>query len=106
MYAGSAVGGGAAPNALVGARAVSVLAGRGVYTTGTITGRAAPFAVFLIVTVLVLPSRGMDTARAVTRAATVSAFRTHWFTSSLFMTSVIMITDTVGGSLPTNMLTV
>ena len=55
MDAAGAVGGGAAPDALVGAGAMAVLASRRVDASGTVARRSAPFAVLLVVAVLVLP---------------------------------------------------
>ena len=75
--AAGAVGGGAAPDALVAAGAVAVLARGRVDATRTIARRAAPLAVLLVVAVLVLSCRTMYAARTVARASAVSAFRTH-----------------------------
>ena len=55
--AAGAVGGGTAPDALVGAGAVAVLARGGVDTPRTIARRAAPFAVLLVIAVFMLPRR-------------------------------------------------
>ena len=55
--AAGAVGGGTAPDALVGARAVAVLARGRVEASGAIRRRAAPFAVLLVVMVFMLPRR-------------------------------------------------
>ena len=52
-----AVGGGAAPDALVAARAVAVLARGGVDAPRAIARRAAPLAVLLVVAVFMLPRR-------------------------------------------------
>ena len=86
--AAGAVGGGAAPDALVAARAVAVLARRGVNAARAVARRAAPLAVLLVVTVLVLTRGRMDAARAVAHASAVSAFRTHLFSSKNVMTTV------------------
>ena len=75
--ASGAGGGGAAPDALVGAGAVAVLARRRVDAGGAVVRRAAPFAVLLVVAVLVLPRRRMYASRAIGRTAAVSAFRAH-----------------------------
>ena len=77
----------AAPDALVRARAVAVLARRGVNAPRTIGRRAAPLAVLLVVTMLVLPRGAVDTTRTVARRPTMSAFRTHP-QISLFRSSV------------------
>ena len=53
--AAGAVRCGAAPDALVGAWAVTMLLRRRIDAAGTVAGRAAPFAVLLVVAVLVLP---------------------------------------------------
>ena len=79
--AAGAVGGGAAPDALVAAGTVAVLARRGVDTSRAVARRAAPFTVLLVVAMLVLPRGRVDASRAVARASTVSAFRTHLFSS-------------------------
>ena len=85
--AAGTVGGGAAPDALVAAGAVTVLARRGVNTSRAVARRAAPFTVILVVAMLVLTRRRMDASRAVARASTVSAFRTH--TLSLHLVYII-----------------
>ncbi len=54
VVAAGAVGGGAAPDALVAAGAVAVLLRGRVVAARTVARRAAPFAVFLVVAVLVL----------------------------------------------------
>ena len=83
MPAGGAVGtaeagrGRAAPDALVRARAVAVLARRGMGAPEAIGRRAAPLAVLLVVTVLVLLRRAVAASEAVTRRTAMSAFRTH-----------------------------
>ena len=56
----------AAPDALVRAGSVTVLARRGMNATRTITRRAAPFAVLLIVTMLVLLRLAVSATRSVT----------------------------------------
>ena len=53
--AAGAVGGGAAPDAFVGAGAMAVLASWRVDASGTVARRTAPFAVFLVIAVFVLP---------------------------------------------------
>ena len=58
--AAGAVGGGAAPDALVAAGAVAMLARGGVDAGGTVARGAAPFAVLLVVAVFVLPCGRMD----------------------------------------------
>ena len=75
--AAGAVGGGAAPDALVAAGAVAVLARGRVDAARAIARRAAPLAVLLVVAVLMLPRGRMDAARAVARTSAISAFRTH-----------------------------
>ena len=50
-----AVGGGAAPDALVGAGSMAVLASRRVDASGTVARRSAPFAVLLVIAMFVLP---------------------------------------------------
>ena len=75
--ASCAVGGGAAPDALVCAWSVAVLARGRVNARGAVARRAAPFAVLLVVTVLVLPRWRMYASRAIARATAISAFRTH-----------------------------
>ena len=52
-----AVGGGSAPDALVAAGPMAVLARGRVDASGAVARRAAPFAVLLVVAVLVLPRR-------------------------------------------------
>ena len=79
VVAAGAVGGGAAPDALVAAGAVAVLLRGGVVAARTIARRSAPFAVFLVIAVLVLPRRRMDASRTVGRGSAVSAFCTHVF---------------------------
>ena len=81
VVAAGAVGGGAAPDALVAAGAVAVLARGGRDAAGAVARRAAPLAVLLVVAMFVFPRRRMDTARAVACATAVSAFRTHLFFS-------------------------
>ena len=75
--AAGAIRGGAAPDALVGAWAVAVLARGRVDAAGAVARATAPFAALLVVAMLMLARGGMDAARAVARAAAVSAFRTH-----------------------------
>ena len=53
--AGGAVGCGAAPDALVGAGAVAVLARGRVDACGAVARRAAPFTVLLVVAMLMFP---------------------------------------------------
>ena len=53
--AAGAVGGGAAPDALVAARTMAVLARGRVDASGTVARRSAPFAVLLVVAMLMLP---------------------------------------------------
>lgn len=67
-----------APDALVRARAVAVLARGGMDTPRTVGRRAAPLAVLLIVTMLVLPRRAVDAPRSVARRPAMPAFRTHF----------------------------
>ena len=86
--AAGAVGGGAAPDALVAAGAVAVLARGRVDAARAIARRAAPLAVLLVVAVLVLPRGRMDTARAVARASAVSAFCAHLCSSKNVTTTV------------------
>ena len=83
MDAAGAVRGRAAPDALVRARAVAVLARGGMDTPRTVGRRATPLAVLLIVTMLVLPRRTVNTARAVTCRPAMPAFRTHFKLPSL-----------------------
>ena len=75
--AAGAVGSRAAPDALVAAGAVAVLARGGVDASGAVARRSAPFTVLLVVAVLVLPRGGMDASRAVARRSAVSALCTH-----------------------------
>ena len=53
--AAGAVGGGAAPDALVAAWAVAVLASGRVDASGTVASRTAPFAVLLVIAMFMLP---------------------------------------------------
>ena len=55
MEASGTVSGGTAPDALVAARAVTMLARGRVEASGAVRRRTAPFAVFLIIAVFMLP---------------------------------------------------
>ena len=87
MDATGAVRGRAAPDALVRAGAMAMLARRGMNAARAVGRRAAPLAVLLVVTMLVLPRGAVDTTRTVARRPTMSAFRTHP-QISLFRSSV------------------
>ena len=77
VVAAGAVGGGAAPDALVAAGAVAVLFRGGIVAARAVARRTAPFAVFLVVAVLMLASGRMIAARAVARRSAMSAFSAH-----------------------------
>ena len=57
VEASGAVSGGTAPDALVAARAVTMLACGRVEASGAVRRRTAPFAVLLVVAVFMLPRR-------------------------------------------------
>ena len=67
----------AAPDALVRARAMAVLACRRMNAPQTVGRRATPLAVLLIVTMLVLPRRTVNATQSIACRAAMSAFRTH-----------------------------
>ena len=75
--AAGAVGCRAAPDALVRAGAMTVLACRGMDTSRPIGRRAAPFAVLLVIAMLVLPRRRVDAPAPVARRSAMPAFCTH-----------------------------
>ena len=77
VVAAGAVGGGAAPDALVGAGAVAVLFRRRVVAARAVARRTAPFTVLFVIAVFMFPRGRMDTCRAVARATAISAFRAH-----------------------------
>ena len=79
--AAGTIGCGAAPDALVTARAVAVLARGRVDAARAVARRTAPFTVLLVVAMLVLARGRVDATRAVARRSAVSAFRTHLFSS-------------------------
>ena len=76
-----AVRGRAAPDALVRARAVAVLALRGMDAPRAVGQRTAPLAVLLVITMFVLARRAVNAPRTITRRPAISAFRTHSFPS-------------------------
>ena len=75
--AAGAIGGRAAPDALVAAGAVAVLARWRVNAPRAVTLRTTPLAVLLVVTVLMLSRRRVNTSRAIARTSAVSTFRAH-----------------------------
>ena len=77
VVAAGAVGGGAAPVALVATGAVAVLLRGRMVAARTVARRAAVFAMLLVVAMLVFAGGAVVTAAAVTRASAVSAFRAH-----------------------------
>ena len=58
-----------------------MLAGRAVDAAGAVGGGAAPDALVAAGAVAVLARGGVDASRAVARAPAISAFRTHLFSS-------------------------
>ena len=79
--AAGAVRGRTAPDALVRAGAVAMLARRGMDTARAVGRRAAPLAVLFVVTVLMLARRAVNATRTITNRTAMSAFRTHSFPS-------------------------
>ena len=77
VVAAGAVGGGAAPDALVAAGAVAVLLRGRMVTARAVARRAAVFAMLLVVAMLVFAGRAVVAAASVAHASTVSAFRAH-----------------------------
>ena len=77
VVAAGAVGGGAAPDALVAARAVAMLLRGRMVASRAVARRAAVFAMLLIVAMLVFASRAVVTAAPIACASAVSAFRAH-----------------------------
>lgn len=75
--AAGAVGCRSAPDALVRAGAVTVLARRGMDASRPVGRRAAPFTVLLVIAMLVLPRRRVDASAPVARRSAMPAFRTH-----------------------------
>lgn len=74
----------AAPDALVRAGPVAVLARRRVDAPRPVGRRAAPFAVLLVVAMLVLPRRRMDASAPIARRSAMPAFRAHRLVPSGF----------------------
>ena len=77
VIAAGAVGGGAAPDALVAAGTVAVLLRGRMVAARAVARRATVFAMLLVVAMLVFAGGAVVTAAAVTRASAVSAFRAH-----------------------------
>ena len=77
VVAAGAVGGGAAPDALVAAWAVAVLLRGRMVAARAVARRAAPFAMLLVVAMLVLAGGAVVAAASVACASAVSAFRAH-----------------------------
>ena len=84
VNAAGAVGCRAAPDALVRAGAMTVLACRGMDTSRPIGRRAAPFAVLLVIAMLVLPRRRVDASAPVARRSAMPAFCAHRLVSQGF----------------------
>lgn len=80
-----AVGGRAAPNALVRAGTMTMLPRGRIIAPRAIRRRPAIFAVLLIIAMLVLTRRAVITPRAIGRRPTISTFRTHteYYTKAL-----------------------
>ena len=74
-----AVGGGAAPDALVAAGAVAVLLRGRMVAARAVARRAAVFAMLLVVAMFMLTGGAVVAAAPIARASAVSAFRTHLF---------------------------
>ena len=72
-----AVGGGAAPDALVAAGAVAVLLRGRMVAARAVARRPAVFAMLLVVAMLVFAGRAVVTAASVAHTSAVSAFRAH-----------------------------
>ena len=77
VVAAGAVGGGAAPDALVAAGTVAVLLRGRMVAARAVARRAAPFAMLLVVAMLVLAGGAVVAAASVACASAVSAFRAH-----------------------------
>jgi len=77
MRTARAVRGRAAPDALVRARPMPVLARRAMRTPRAVARRPAPFAMPLVVSVLVLPRRTMRTTRTIARRIAMPASCAH-----------------------------
>ena len=75
--AAGAVGGRAAPNALVRAGAMPMLARRRMKAAQTVGRRTAPLAVFLVVSMLMLARGQVNAPAPVTRRSAMSAFSCH-----------------------------
>ena len=75
--AAGAIRGRTAPNALVRAGAMTVLARGRMDATRPVGRRTAPLAVLLVVTMLVLLRRAVDATRTITRRTAMPAFRAH-----------------------------
>lgn len=75
--AAGAVGRRAAPDALVRAGAVTVLARRRMDASRPVGRRAAPFAALLVIAMLVFPRRRVDAPAPVARRSAMPAFCTH-----------------------------
>ncbi len=96
--AAGAVGGGAAPDALVAARAVAMLLRGRMIASRAVARRAAVFAMLLVVAMLVFAGGAVVTAAAVTRASAVSAFRAH---DAFLSTAVVYHNSSVAVARPT-----
>ena len=75
--AAGTIGGGAAPDTLVAARAVPVQPIRTIRATMSVAGRTAPFAVLLVVAMLMKPIRAVCASVPVARRTAMSAFCRH-----------------------------
>ena len=76
--AAGAVGGGAAPDALVAAGAVAMFLRGRMIAARAVGGRAAPFAMLLIVAMLVLLRWAVITTATIIRTSAMSTFRAHF----------------------------
>ena len=72
-----AVGGGAAPDALVAAGAVAVLLRGRMVAARAVARRAAVFAMLLVIAMFMLAGGAVVAAAPIARASAVSAFRAH-----------------------------
>ena len=77
VEAAGAVGRGTAPDALVRARPVTVLARGGMEASGTVACRAAPFAALLVFPVFMLSARTVQASGTIAYRTAMSAFRRH-----------------------------
>ena len=78
VVAARAVGGGAAPDALVAAGAVAVLLRGRMVAARAVARRAAVFAMLLVIAMFMLAGGAVVTAASIARASAVSAFHSHY----------------------------